>query len=289
MAFVNRESELAALERWWNAPGAALGMIWGRRRVGKTALLQAFADGRPTVFHTAGGRPVADELTVVSRAAAPQLGDGFRDLRSRPFVDWTDALETLAEAAERRRLLVVLDEFPELCATAPELTGIVRAVWDRARSRTKLRLLLCGSAVRTMETMQEERAPLYGRLDLSLLLHPFQPQEAARMLPRLSPADRALVWGLVGGVPLYLEWWEQGMSVRENLADLVCRPGGRLLTEGQLTLATEGDAGDLARQTLYSIAAGRTRFNEIENAIRADPEGFSTGSSRCASWSGWPR
>jgi uncharacterized protein len=271
MPFVNREQELRQLGSWWSAPGAGMAIVWGRRRVGKTALLQRFATDLPTVFHTGGGRPAAAELSALSRAAAPLLAGAARDLEARPFAEWDDAFETLALAARNRRMLLILDELPALAETSPELPNLIRAAWDRVRSQTKLKLLLCGSAVRVMEAMQEERAPLYGRLDLALLLHPFAPHEAARMLPSLSPAQRALVWGLVGGMPLYLQWWDQGAGVRANLARLACTPGGQLLTEGQLVLATEGEGGELARQTLYAIAAGRTKFNEIEQAVRADP------------------
>jgi uncharacterized protein len=269
--FVNRTAELQRLEAWWERPGAALGIVWGRRRVGKTALIQHFATERTTVFHTGGGRPAAVELEALARAAAPLLHDGVRDLAARPFVDWDDALEALALAAADRPLLLVLDELPAIAETSPELPSLIRAAWERLRSRTQLKLLLCGSAVRVMEAMQEERAPLYGRLDLALLLHAFRPHEAAQMLPGLSPARRALVWGLVGGMPLYLQWWDQDASIRSNLTRLACTPGGQLLTEGQLVLATEGEGGELARQVLYAIAAGRTRFNEIEQAVRADP------------------
>lgn len=263
--FVNRQGELRVLEDWWDDPRSRLALLRGRRRVGKTALLHEFARTRRVAFHTGAGRPLAQELRLLGRAAQPFVA---RDLGRRPLLDWDEALEELVAAAADEPLLLVLDEFPELVRGTPELPGVLRAVLDRGTGR--LRILLAGSAVRTMWALEVERAPLYGRVDLSLLLHPFAPHEAALLLGDLAPAERARVWTVTGGVPLYLSWWDVGASVEHNLARLVTRPDGRLLLEGQLVLLTEAEAGDLPQRTLRAIAAGRTHHGEINDAVRAE-------------------
>lgn len=271
MPFVNRTRELDELRAWWARPAPRPALVWGRRRVGKTALLQEFASGLRSVFHSGAGRSAAGELLQLARQVhAEELG-GLRDLVSRPYRDWDDALEHLAEVAGTEPLLLVLDEYPELERSSPELPGVIRAFLDRAQGRSRLRLLVCGSAVRTMQAMQEERAPLHGRFDLRLQLHPFTPWESALLLPGLQPGQQALVYGLLGGMPLYLSWWQPERSVDDNLRWLVGGPGAPLLTEGDLVLATEVEGSEQPSAVLHAIAGGKTRHNEIKDWIGAEP------------------
>jgi AAA+ ATPase superfamily predicted ATPase len=267
--FVNRDRDLNELERWWARPEASMGVVWGRRRVGKTWLLGRFAEFRRSVFHVATRRPQELELQALSRAAAPLFRGSGRDLAADPFKSWEDTFEWLGKAAEAEPLLLVLDEFPELVAETPWLPGYLRAVWEHLKQSTKLKILISGSAVRTMWDMQTHREPLFGRFNLHLRLGPFWPHEAAQMLPELGPADRALVWGLLGGIPKYLKWWDQGASVAENLERLVCERGSEMLLEGMLVVETEVGT-KASRPVLYAIAKGRTKLNEIEDFAGAD-------------------
>ncbi|HZB32972.1 MAG TPA: ATP-binding protein [Streptosporangiaceae bacterium] len=271
MEFVGREAELDALSDWWEHAADRPALVWGRRRVGKTALIEHFASGLPrVVFHTGVGDPMPGELVRLSAGVAGAKVGGLRDMIDNPYRDWRDALDHLAELAVTEPLLLVLDEFPELLPGSPTLPGILRAFLDHTRDRTRLRILICGSSVRTMWSIQETRAPLYGRFNLTLPVFPFRPHEAAAMLPRLAPEIRALVYGIAGGMPLYLKWWREEATVQQNLLRLVGSSGSPLLTEGRLIMETE-IGSEQATAALHAIAGGATRFNEIKDAVGSDP------------------
>jgi uncharacterized protein len=216
------------------------------------------------------GSGLADELASFATKIPSELDLGGRRLDLAPFNSWEDVVVTLAEAARSEPLLLVIDEYPELATGDPAIDTRLRAVWEEVRGRTHLKVLLCGSAVRAMQAVAEYRSPLYGRFDLRLPVHPFQPHEAALMLKDLTPAARAVVWGLCDGIPLYLSWWNQSAGIAENVLALACRPGAPLWTEGEFILATDGVAGGLAKQVLGAIAAGRSRHSEIIGAVTAN-------------------
>lgn len=275
VAFVNRRRELAALDAWWRRPGPQLGVIWGRRRVGKSYLISHWARDKRAIYHIARNQPPGEQLRQLSERARPVASTRYRDLARTPFSDWDDVFRVLAAAAVDEPLLLVIDEFAELCQSEPNIESVLRAVWEEVAADSKLRLLLTGSAVRAMAALQAERAPLFGRATLRLQLRPFTPAESALMLPGLAPAERAKAWGVCGGTPYYLDLWDDGGSFRENLERLVCTEQGILLNEGELVLATEDFAGGRRERTpehvLRAIASGHSSFSEIKSIIGTDP------------------
>lgn len=243
--------------------------------MGKSFLVSHWVGDRRVIFHIARNESAREQLRHLSQRAHSLVSNRHRDLERTPFSGWDDVFSVLAAAAEDEPLLLVIDEFAELHQAEPKIESTLRAVWQEVPADCKLRVLLTGSAVRTMEALQAERAPLFGRATLRLHLRPFTPTEAALMLPALSAAERARAWGVCGGMPYYLDLWDDSASFRANLDRLVCSEQGLLLNEGELVLATEDFAGGrrerIPEQVLRAIAAGRTSFSEIKAVTGADP------------------
>jgi hypothetical protein len=273
--FVNRTQELSELERWWSKPGSALGVVWGRKRVGKSWLLDAFAKDKRAIQHVARTRPTELELGALSTAVGAVITWKRRSLADRPFRDWDDVFDSLADAAQEQPLLFILDEFPELLRVEKEYESALRAIWARIEGTGSLKVLVCGSAVRTMEALQANDAALFGRATLRLLVQPFQPHEAALMLPEATPQERAAAWGVCGGTPRYLALWDDTEPFKENLRNLICNEQGILLSEGELVLADEEVTGSrgqhIPEQVLRTIGSGRTSYSEIEAALGTNP------------------
>lgn len=271
--FLNRNTELRSLNRAWEAPGAALILVWGRRRTGKTRLLGEWLGGKRAVFYGATEQASPAELRGLSDATRRSLQPAGSDLLAiTDFPDWDRALSYLADRASRERLVVVLDEFPFLADSEPPLPSILQRFWDHDGSRSKLKLVLCGSAQAVMEDLQGEEAPLFGRVDLRLQLKPFDYHEAALFTPRLNATEKAIAYGVLGGMPVYLDRWDDGVGHRANLRRLFGDPASPLVEEGEFVLSSELPEGSGYFRILHAIAASHRRYGKIKQFADIDIE-----------------
>ncbi len=268
-AFIGRQRELNALDETYETERGALVLLYGRRRIGKTFLLQRFTAGRRAIFYQATRRAQADELrsfTAECEAVVGALPPGYA------FPSWEAALEYLDAHAGPERLAVILDEFPYLCESTEGLASVIQRWWDRRGRASRIMLVLCGSAQTFMADLDAGSAPLHQRSTKKIVLGPLSYREAAEFVPSLDPADRARVFGIVGGTPLYLREWRAGRSVRENLLALFGDPGGLLVDSAPLALHTDLGDATAAYRALAAIANGATKRNDILQKARITNE-----------------
>jgi hypothetical protein len=263
---LNRERELERLDRAWSLARRGqpqLIMVWGRRRVGKTFLLAHFVRRKRAVFFGATQQAEGVELARLAESIQRDLGQPAADLTGGGFAGWEAALRFLAALASREPLVVVLDEVPYLARSTPGFSSIVQAVWDHLAPRTKLLLVLTGSALGVIEAMLGGTGPLRGRPTDSLRLDPLDPWAARGFLPRLDETAFVEAYAACGGYPLHLLAWDQAATTEQNLQQLAGRAGALLLQDAPAIMGEElPESGGYAR-ILAAIGRGRTRYNEI--------------------------
>ncbi|MGK2851938.1 MAG: ATP-binding protein [Candidatus Limnocylindrales bacterium] len=268
---IDRERELSTLDGLAAAPQAQLVFVSGRRRVGKTYLLQAFGERHRTVYHTATQQSAPIELATFTDTVRASLGPTGLPA-GYVFPDWSAALDFVADLAGDGRLVVVLDEFPYLAGSTPGIESIVQRWWDRRSRDSSIMLVLCGSAVAYMEQIGGAAAPLHQRATATIHVAAMDYRAAGRFVPSLAPADRAVVYGILGGTPLYLAQWDANESLRANLLRLFGHPASPLVDAAELILSRELPELENASRILQAVAIGKTRQSAIADYARVAVE-----------------
>ncbi|MBO0803327.1 MAG: ATP-binding protein [Nocardiopsaceae bacterium] len=253
-----------------------LGIVSGRRRQGKTYLLDAAASAVDGFFYTAAEDTEVDALASFGRALAGWTGGG-----RYAFATWEEALDRLFTAAAGK--LVVIDEFPYLSKASPALPSLIQRALDPhgAARQNQVRLLLCGSAMSVMGTMLSGSAPLRGRASLELIVRPLGYRDAAEFWGITDPRLAVLVHSIVGGTPAYRREFVAGDTPAGPddfdawVLRSVLNPQVPLFREARYLLAEEAEIRDpaLYHAVLGAIAAGRnTRGGIADHIGRKSPD-----------------
>ena len=260
--FVGREKELRTLERMYGKPGFRMAVVYGRRRVGKTTLIDRFAEGKPTLYFTAQQKSSVQNLVQFSRAAYTAFGLP-EDTGS--FRDWSAAFSFVCEMAKKRAdssatpFLFVFDEFPYAAESDPALPSALQIAIDHGFSGTNVRMVLCGSNEGFMESeVLGRKSPLYGRRTLQMRLRPFDCFDAARILPGLAPDAWVRYYATFGGTPYYLAQIDLAASYEENVKELLFDTSGLLYEEPLMLLRQELREPALYNSILDAIGSGET-------------------------------
>ena len=269
--FINRTAELAWLEARGRAKEAQLLIVYGKRRVGKTALLKEFLQGKTGIYFLADRRPEREQL----REVAFRLGGHFTDpfIGRKGFETWLEAFEYLVTrigppvATPRERLLLILDEYPYLVENSPPTSSLFQKGWDETLQRLPLTLVLCGSSMAMMESETlVHRAPLYGRRTGDLLVRPLDFAGARQFLPKRRPFAQAVeVYAVLGGMPGYLRQFDFDRALLDNIREQILTPGAFLFREVDFLLKEELREPRNYLAILRAISQGRRKFGEVAN------------------------
>jgi AAA+ ATPase superfamily predicted ATPase len=269
--FVDRERELATLERFWSLRSPQCTPVTGRRRVGKTFLIERFAAGRRHVYFRCQLRGTEEQLPHLGEALAALADDPV--LKAQPPSTWASIFALIERLASSERLLLVLDEIPYWVARDESLPSVLQNWWDERGRYLNLMLILCGSAVQMMERLMSGEAPLAGCITGRLVVRPLGVRAAAEMVAFPDPIDRLTAYGILGGMPLYLSYFDPDLTIRDNLLTAIISPTSRLYVEPQAVFAAHHEAYNTlqALAILRALASGKHRWSEIVDATDLTP------------------
>lgn len=265
MKFIGRKYELKELNLEYENGKFALSVIYGRRRVGKTYLIQEFIKEKEGYYFVATESNELINLSLISKAIYKACGnlEGLPD-----FSNFESALRYLFQYSIDKRIIFVIDEFPYLAESAPYISSLIQNLIDEYREKSKLFLILCGSSMSFMEEqVLGYKSPLYGRRTSQFKINAFNYLESGEFVNSYSDKEKSIVFGLTNGVAEYLTFFDENLSLKENIINIFLKPSGRLYEEPLNLLKQELRQPKFYNDILFSISAGASKLNEISTKL----------------------
>ncbi|MGM9568450.1 MAG: ATP-binding protein [Phascolarctobacterium sp.] len=260
--FLCREKELAVLNKRYQNQEFECIIIYGRRRVGKTALMNQFCQDKPTIFFSALNASEKENLTALSKAIYTYK-TGL-EANYPIYQSFDAALEEITQLSAQQRMVLIIDEYPYLAKSYPSISSRLQHLIDHKWQQSKLYLILCGSSMSFMENqVLGYESPLYGRRTAQLKIMPLTYKDTATFVPQLSFQDKALIYGITGGIPHYINKLQVQDTVEEALKTNLFDSSSYLFEEPQNLLKQELREPGVYNSIITAIATGASRINEI--------------------------
>ena len=266
--FIGRGRELSALERLYKSDKFEFAVICGRRRVGKTALINKFIDDKNAIYFMGVESNAKQNLENFSKSIMEYVSGTEID---SIFSSFQSALEYVFRLAEKERIILAIDEYPYVARSSKSLASTLQLLIDKYKDKSKLMLILCGSSMSYMEDhVLAYKAPLYGRRTAQIKLLPFDFEETCRYFKNFAAEDKALIYGVVGGTPQYLLQINDTLSVEDNIKDTFLNPVSFLYEEPINLLKQEVREPAIYTAIIVAIATGASRMSEISGKVGED-------------------
>jgi uncharacterized protein len=260
--FIGRKRELRDLKQRYENGKFEFAVMYGRRRVGKTTLINEFVKDKEVIFYTGIEGNEKENLEGLSKSIY-SLSQDFADTSSS-FSSFQEALETAFKIAEKRRIVFVIDEYPYIAGSYTVLSSILQILIDRNKDTSKMFLILCGSSLSFMENqVLGYKSPLFGRRTCQYKIKPFDFFEIKDYYNKFNYADLAVIYGITGGIPLYMSLMNDNLNVEENIKANFLVPNSYLFEEPTNLIKQECRDPAQYNSIIRAIATGSSRMSEI--------------------------
>ena len=263
--FIGRERELTALNTLYESDRFEFAVIYGRRRVGKTALISRFIEDKNAIYFMGVESNARQNLENFSRSIL-SYHTGMDAETS--FLSFQAALEYVFRLSEKERIILAIDEYPYVARSSKSLASTIQLLIDQYKDTSKLMLILCGSSMSYMEDhVLAYKAPLYGRRTAQMKILPFDFEETCHYFENFTDEEKATLDRVFGGTPQYLLQMDDKLSIEDNIKNTFLNPNSALFEEPENLLKQEVREPALYNAIITAIATGASRMSEISGKV----------------------
>lgn len=266
--FIGRERELQSLEKVYAKNGFGMTIIYGRRRIGKSTLITKFIKGKKAIFYTATKVGADRNLELFSKQVLDVVDPDYSGLAFSSLENVLDILTKKVSESDEK-IILVIDELPYWAEKDEALLSILQKYIDTKWSDKNLMMILCGSALSFMEKkVLSEKSPVFGRRESQIKLEAFNYRDSALFVPNYSSEDKAICYGVTGGVAKYLAMIDSSKSLDDNIKQLFFNTDGYLFDETRNLLTQEFSDVTLVNNIIEQVASGENALNIIASKVR---------------------
>lgn len=264
--FYCREKELDTMNKRYQKGRFECVIIYGRRRIGKTALINEFCKDKPTIYFSALNASSEENLEILSKAIYAFKEPGSDVVPA--YKSYADALDAISQLAAANRLVFVIDEYPYLAKAEKSISSRLQHIIDHIWQNGKLYLILCGSSMNFMQNqVLGYESPLYGRRTAQFRIQALTYREITAFHPALTFEDQALLYGITGGIPHYINKLDIEKNLDEAVLNNLFDPSGYLFEEPENLLKQELREPAIYNSIISAIAGGASHSNEISTKV----------------------
>lgn len=229
MKFISRSRELQLLQKLYQRNSAQFLILYGRRRIGKTSLVQQWIStslAEPDyLYWMATQTSTSNQFREFSQAILRHVSPDVAITATFTYDSWEIAFAQIVQYAAEKRFVLILDEFTYVMQANPEVPSTLQQIWDHQVKESNLFLILTGSLAGIIQrSVLDYQAPLYGRATAKLKLQPLSFGALSLFFPKMTPEQRVAIYAITGGIPAYLELFDDQLNLLQNLQEHFITP-----------------------------------------------------------------